>query len=100
MWALTKRLLKSEPTYTTGKWTLDKLPPLGRSVKSWLGIDAPLIYEHPAEGILEDALEFELTRTRVSNDKARRVLGFEPAFCREKAMELTLEWLRYARIVP
>ena len=47
----------------------------------------------------EEDFEFELTRPLVRNDKARQVLGLEPV-PRERAMELTLAWLRYARIVP
>jgi hypothetical protein len=37
---------------------------------------------------------------RVSAEKAARALGFQPIVTRRRAMELTLAWARYARIVP
>jgi predicted dehydrogenase/nucleoside-diphosphate-sugar epimerase len=101
MWELTKRVLKTEPLYSTGKWTLEKAPPLGRVVKRWLGIDGPVVYQsEPAEGANAEAFEFDLTRPLVKNDKARRVLGFTPPYPRQQAMQMTLDWLRHARIVP
>jgi hypothetical protein len=36
----------------------------------------------------------------VSAAKARSVLGYEPVVSRQRAMELTLAWARYARLVP
>ena len=51
MWMLTKRGLKTEPLYGAGKWALEKVPPVGRVVKRWLGIDAPATYRpEPASG--------------------------------------------------
>jgi len=100
MWALTKRVLKSEPVYSVGKWTLETFPTVERAVKRSLDIDAPALYRRLPAGAGSEPFLFELTRTRANIDKATRVLGFEPAFPRERAMASTLEWLRYARIVP
>lgn len=100
MWALTKRILKSEPMYSAGKWAMGTFPTVERAVKRSLDIDAPALYTRPSSAPAVEPFLFELTRTRAGIDKARRVLGFEPAFPRERAMAATLEWLRYARIVP
>jgi nucleoside-diphosphate-sugar epimerase len=100
MWALTKRMLKSEPVYSVGKWAMDTFPPVERVVKRSFEIDAPALYQRPSAASTMEPFLFELTQARVSIDKARRVLGIEPAYPRERAMALTLEWLRYARIVP
>jgi nucleoside-diphosphate-sugar epimerase len=100
MWALTKRVLKSEPIYSAGKWTMSRFPPVERAVKRSLKIDVPAVYERPSAKATVDPFWFELTRPHVSIDKARSVLGFEPAWPRARAMEQTLAWLRDARIVP
>jgi hypothetical protein len=36
----------------------------------------------------------------VNAEKAARILGVTPIVSRDRAMALTLEWARYARIVP
>lgn len=100
MWALTKRVLKSEPLYTMGKWTLDKVPPLKRRTMRLLGVDTPVVYERAEGSGSEEAFELELTYPLVRNDKAVKVLGLRPPVPRGRAMELTLAWLRQARVVP
>jgi predicted dehydrogenase/nucleoside-diphosphate-sugar epimerase len=101
MWALTKRVLKTEPVFSCGTWTLEQVPPLKRLVHRWLGTDAPTVYHGFAPTPTgDDDFAFDLTRPRVSNAKARQALGFAPAVSRRRAMELTVEWLRHARIIP
>jgi predicted dehydrogenase/nucleoside-diphosphate-sugar epimerase len=99
--ALAKRVVKTEPLYGAAKFTLKTLPVLERWASRRLGVGGPAVY-HPdpaaAAGTDED-FEFDLTRPLVRNDKARRVLGFEPV-PRPRAMDLTLQWLRHARIIP
>jgi predicted dehydrogenase/nucleoside-diphosphate-sugar epimerase len=99
LWALAKRVLKTEPLYSIGKYVLEQQPGLKRRACHWLKLDEPPVY-HPTLAVppVED-VEFDLTRPLVGNEKARRVLGFAPV-PRPRAMELTLEWLRHARIVP
>jgi predicted dehydrogenase/nucleoside-diphosphate-sugar epimerase len=100
MWALTKLVLKTQPIHSVGQWTLDKLPPLNRFFRRMLDLDAPVIYRTEAPTANGDVFEFDLTRPLVSNLKARQVLGFTPPVSRERALELTLDWLRHAHIVP
>jgi predicted dehydrogenase/nucleoside-diphosphate-sugar epimerase len=100
MWGLTKRVLKTEPIYTVGRRTLDALPPLKRRVHRWLDIDTPPVYQRPPAAAAGEDFEFDLTRPVVSNAKLRRVLGFIPRVSRDRAMDLTLDWLRAARIAP
>ena len=42
----------------------------------------------------------DFLRAKVSTAKAHRLLGYEPAVPQDRAMELTLQWLRAARLVP
>ena len=99
LWALTKKVLKTEPIYTLGNGTLEWLPFLRPPVNRLLGIDTPVVYERPGAIMASNEdFEFELTRPAVSNAAARRVLGFVPPVPRDLAMRLTLEWARFARI--
>jgi predicted dehydrogenase/nucleoside-diphosphate-sugar epimerase len=100
MWALTKRILKTDPIYSLGRGTLETLPLLKRRVHRLLGIGAPAVYHRDRPAEAANDFEFELTRPRVSNAKARQVLGFTPWVPRDRAMELTLAWARSARVVP
>lgn len=57
-------------------------------------VDSAVYVPDPASLALYSA------RTRVSIDKARKVLGFEPAFDLERGMALTGHWARWANVVP
>jgi nucleoside-diphosphate-sugar epimerase len=58
------------------------------------GQDLPIQPMSPPE------IEFARTRTRVRIDKARRLLGYEPAFDLDRGMELTGHWARWAGLAP
>ena len=47
-----------------------------------------------------EEIEFLRARTRVRIDKARRVLGYRPAWDLEAGMEMTGRWARWAELVP
>jgi predicted dehydrogenase/nucleoside-diphosphate-sugar epimerase len=98
LWAFAKRVAKTEPLYSVGKFAVERSTALQRFGKRVLKLDEPAVYREPPAPRAED-FEFDLTRPLVRNDKARRVLGFEPV-PRDRAMEQTLQWLRYARIIP
>ena len=98
MWAFAKRIAKTEPLFSVGKSVVEWSPAVQRAGKRVLKLDEPTVY-HAESPSAEEDFEFKLTRPLVRNDKARQVLGLEPV-SRERATELTLAWLRYARIVP
>jgi nucleoside-diphosphate-sugar epimerase len=99
--ALVKKTLKTEPLYSAGRYVLETIPGLKGSLRRLLKLDTPPIYRPspPAADAPGGILEFDLTHPLVSIEKARRVLGYSVAVPRQRAMELTLEWLRYARLV-
>jgi nucleoside-diphosphate-sugar epimerase len=98
-WAMTKRILKSEPVFSAGKWTMEHVGFVDRAVRGWLELDAPVVYRREVREAAPEVFEYELTRPKVAMDKAARVLGFKPAYSRGEAMAITLDWLRDARIV-
>ncbi|HEX4954578.1 MAG TPA: NAD-dependent epimerase/dehydratase family protein [Thermoanaerobaculia bacterium] len=52
--------------------------------------------ELPVLPLPPSMINFFRARTRVRIDKARRVLGFEPAWDFERSMEITEQWARWA----
>lgn len=58
------------------------------------GLPKPILAEHPTQ------VDFLAAKTEVSIDKARRLLGFEPAFDLDAGMALTEAYLRWANRLP
>jgi nucleoside-diphosphate-sugar epimerase len=59
----------------------------------------PVNPELPIHPLTPEMIDFYTPKTRVRIDKARRLLGYEPAFSLERGMELTGQWARWAGIV-
>ncbi|HEX3129897.1 MAG TPA: NAD-dependent epimerase/dehydratase family protein [Thermoanaerobaculia bacterium] len=55
--------------------------------------------ELPILPLTPEMIDFYIPKTRVRIDKARRLLGYEPAFSLERGMELTEQWARWADLV-
>jgi len=55
--------------------------------------------ELPILPLSPEMIDFFAARTRVRIDKARRLLGYEPAFSLPRGMELTGEWARWANLL-
>lgn len=59
----------------------------------------PLDREPPIHPLTPEMIDFFTPKTRVRIDKARRRLGWEPAFSLERGMELTAQWARWADLL-
>lgn len=55
--------------------------------------------ELPIAPLSPELIAFFAAKTRVRIDKARRLLGWEPAFTLERGMELTEQWARWANLL-
>jgi nucleoside-diphosphate-sugar epimerase len=55
--------------------------------------------EPPIHPLTPEMIDFFTPKTRVRIDKARRLLGWEPAFSLERGMELTGQWARWADLL-
>jgi predicted dehydrogenase/nucleoside-diphosphate-sugar epimerase len=100
-WA--KRLYQSHPYGGPARWVVESSPRLKERIQHALGSDAPFVYR-PAGDVEAsqplELLELYAHRTEMRADKARRVLGYQPAVPRPQAIALTVDWLRYARYLP
>jgi predicted dehydrogenase/nucleoside-diphosphate-sugar epimerase len=95
--ALGKRVLRTRPWGTLPRWFLERFPGVDRRVRRLVGTEAVTVYRRP-EAATADVMKVRPRGGLVRVDKARRVLGYQPVVPRERAMELTLEWLREARL--
>jgi hypothetical protein len=63
------------------------------------GADAAVIYRGAAASANDD-LTYTGESARVSSDKVARELGLMPAGSLAETMAWTLDWARYARVLP
>jgi predicted dehydrogenase/nucleoside-diphosphate-sugar epimerase len=94
---LGRRFLERHPLGRLPRWVLERSPALDRGLRTLLKTDPVLIYRRPGTAA-EDVTRIRPRPGRIKVDRARRLLGYEPAVPRDRAMGLTLEWVRYARL--
>ncbi len=93
--ALGKRVLNTDPIGTVPRWLLQRSPGLKNWLRRRLGADKLPLYRQPEpEG--KHWAEYGTAGFLVSSTKAQQVLGWRPLVSRSRAMDLTLEWVRYA----
>jgi predicted dehydrogenase/nucleoside-diphosphate-sugar epimerase len=96
--ALGKRFLTKHPLGTVPRRLLDSSPRFDRAVRRLLKSDPVTIYRRP-DSAVEDVLKIRPRPGLIRIDEARKVIGYTTAVPRARAMDLTLDWVRYARIV-
>jgi predicted dehydrogenase/nucleoside-diphosphate-sugar epimerase len=96
--ALGKRYLRTDPMGRFPRWLLKRFPWLRRGVERMFGAGGPPLYRRAPAASAAPVL-MGSSNFLVSIAKAKRVLGYEPVVSRERAMQMTLDWIRYARLV-
>jgi predicted dehydrogenase/nucleoside-diphosphate-sugar epimerase len=98
---LAKRIYNAEPWGNPARWFIDTFPGATQALKNRIRPEEGLVYR-PVPSTSSNAAPFVVNpiHASVSAAKARSVLGYEPVVSRQRAMELTLAWARYARLVP
>jgi predicted dehydrogenase/nucleoside-diphosphate-sugar epimerase len=97
--ALGKRMLQTDPIGTVPRKALDRFPALERGVRRMVGADDLLPVHRPERPAACDAVLLGSGGAVLSIEKLRNVLGFQPLVTHQRAMELTLDWVKYARII-
>jgi nucleoside-diphosphate-sugar epimerase len=95
--ALGKKAMQVHPLGQLPRWVLERFPALEQRVRRWVDADGLPLYRRPAPPSGE-VVHMGSSHFLVSIDKARRVLGYTPVVARERAMELTYEWVKYAHV--
>jgi predicted dehydrogenase/nucleoside-diphosphate-sugar epimerase len=97
--AFAKRILHSDPLGTAPRWLLARFPGIEPRLRALLGMNEPAIYRRPIPTAPDSPIVIRPRAGRISIAEAKRDLGFSPPVDRARALELTWEWVRYARIV-
>jgi hypothetical protein len=95
--SLAKRYLNTVPGGRLPRRVL-AVPAVERRVRRLLKMDRPLVYRPEPATPAAGQMVMNPSAAFVSPAKACRVLGFTPAVPTARAMELTFEWLVYARL--
>jgi predicted dehydrogenase/nucleoside-diphosphate-sugar epimerase len=96
--ALGRRVLETDPLGRLPRWMLARSPALEGWLRRRLGSGTAEVYRRPMAKS-PAVLKMGGSSFSVNIDKARRVLGYIPPVPPERAMELTLAWVRHARFV-
>ena len=96
--AFGKKFLQTDLLGWLPRKSLENLPGLRRRVQHLLKMDRPAIYRRPDAQKQEPLVEIRPRRVNVSIEKAHKLLGYSPVVSRERAMQLTLEWIRHAHL--
>jgi hypothetical protein len=96
--ALGRRILQTDPIGTLPRWSMQQFPALERGVRRLVKADGSLPVYHRAEKRPEDVVHMGSGGALISIEKAQRVLGYAPVVDRQQAMDLTLAWIRHARL--
>ena len=97
--AFVRRVLDTDPIGTLPRRLWEMSPRVQQSLLRRFGADAAVIYR-PAADQPRPPIAYYGEPRQVSIAKAQAELGFAPHVSRERAMALTLEWARYARLLP
>ena len=90
-------VLHTDPLGTLPRWTLKRYPGLEERLRRWLKVDGLPIHRR-SKPEPEDVVEMGASQFLVCSAKAKRQLGYTSVVSRQRAMELTLEWVRHARL--
>jgi nucleoside-diphosphate-sugar epimerase len=96
---LVRRVFETDPIGTVPRQFWDRHPQFQQRMLRRFGADAAVVYR-PSHHNGREPLVYSGEAARVSGAKAAQILGFVPAMTREQAMARTLEWARYARLLP
>lgn len=97
---LARRIYNSDPWGNPARWFVETFPRAVEALAARVRPPEALVYRPQPPPETPPPFIVDPIAARVSADKAERILGFRPVVLRRRAMELTLAWARYARIVP
>jgi predicted dehydrogenase/nucleoside-diphosphate-sugar epimerase len=97
---LAKRIYNSDPWGTPARWGVETFPAGVAWLKERIRPDEAFVYRPNPPSPEAPRFTVDPIGARVSTEKAQRMIGFKALIARDQAMELTLQWARYARVVP
>jgi predicted dehydrogenase/nucleoside-diphosphate-sugar epimerase len=96
---LGRRVLATPPLGSLPRWAFETFPACERLARRVVGADSSLpVYRRQAAAASE-WVEMGSGGALISIGKARRMLGYDPPVSLERGLELTAQWVDYARLV-
>jgi predicted dehydrogenase/nucleoside-diphosphate-sugar epimerase len=95
---LVKKIMATDPYGVLPRKIWDGSPALQRRVLPLIGVDSAVVYREPARAPSFE-VSFRINPTTVVFDQATSRLGYDARVPRTRAMELTLDWARQARLL-
>jgi nucleoside-diphosphate-sugar epimerase len=97
--ALVKKIMWTDPIGRVPRALWDRTPWLQERALRAAGVDQAVVYrETPPEP--PERVVFTIEPTTIDITKARTRLGYRPLVRSDRAMQLTREWARHARLLP
>lgn len=96
--SLGRRFLETDPVGTMPRWALGRYPFIERTVRKIIKADDSLPIHLRQVGADQCLCHMGSGGALVNIDKARRLLEYQPV-SRADALQLTLDWVRHARLV-
>ncbi|MER3414797.1 MAG: hypothetical protein C4297_01095 [Gemmataceae bacterium] len=95
------KILRTDPIGTVPRWIIFGIPGMERLARKLVGADSSSVpvYRRESPQAEDGIVYMGSAGVRYRTEKARRVLAFAPLVDRQRALQLTLEWIRYARLV-
>ncbi len=103
--SLACKCLDTSPLGAIPRTALDRVPGMRTMARRLLKTDRPEIYFQDSsvdKGLPDldvNLLNIYACRAAVTSQKAHSLLGYQPIVPREEAMDLTMEWCRYAGLI-
>lgn len=95
--ALARKCVETDPIGVWPRKLWEGVPAFRRGVQRALKMEDAVVFR-PAPQTVSPDLVFAVEASAVVIDKSRAVLGYEPEIPHSRAMELTLDWVRYSRL--
>jgi nucleoside-diphosphate-sugar epimerase len=96
---LGRRVLATPPLGSLPRWAFETFPACERLARRVVGADGSLpVYRRQAAAPSE-WVEMGSGGALIAIGKARRMLGYDPPVSLERGLDLTAQWVEYARLV-
>jgi len=98
--ALGRKVLQTDPLGTLPRWMLERVPGCELLARRIIGAsdELPIYRRTFPSAPPADIVEMGSAGVRINIEKASVTLGYRPIVDRDRALELTLEWAKHARL--
>jgi predicted dehydrogenase/nucleoside-diphosphate-sugar epimerase len=93
-----RKCLETDPIGTLPRWAWERFPALRKQIQHVIRMEDAVVYRPEPVRAAPD-LVFRVEDGLVPIDKAQRTFGYAPIVTRPRAMALTLDWMKFSRLL-